>query len=424
MVIQSLEANVVSYAKSFPFQFDFAKNATLMTTDQREFIDFFAGAGALNFGHNNPYIKKQILAYLNEDRIIHGLDLDTTARAEFFVTFHKEILQPKNLDYKIMSCGPTGTNAVEAALKLARKATGRQNILAFSGGFHGMSLGALALTSDQASRKGAGVPLNFVTHLPFVESAVDTQLALKNLRELLADDHSGMELPAAIMLETVQAEGGVHVADSEWLRGLRSICDEFGILLLIDEIQTGVGRTGSFFSFERAGIVPDMVMLSKSISGFGLPLSLVLFKPELDVFNPGEHNGTFRGNQLGFVGATAALKFYVAQELSLLTETKGKLVEEFLTQQLIPLHPQLQMRGLGLLWGIDFSEIDSQLAKKVQQLCVSQGLIIELAGRKDAVLKLLPPLTIPKAQLRAGLKIIFSAVATVLQEERHICKVS
>lgn len=408
--MHSLESNVVSYVRSFPFQFEYGKNATLTTVDQENYIDFFAGAGAINFGHNNPQIKEKILDYLSQDRLIHALDLSTVAREEFLNTFQKEILEPRNLNYKIMSCGPTGTNAVEAALKLARKVKNRRNIFAFTGAFHGMSLGALALTSDRTSRNGAGVPLDYVTRIPYYDQYDSEEASLNHIRELLEDDHSGVELPAAIILETVQAEGGVNVAPVGWLKELRQICDEFDILLLVDDIQAGVGRTGTFFSFERAEIVPDMVMVSKSISGFGLPLSLLLFKPELDAFTPAEHNGTFRGNQLGFVGCKAALEYFNQVGLDQITQEKGALVEDFLYEEILAEFPELSVRGIGLMWGIDFSTLDAKLAKKVQRECVKNGLIIELAGREDAVLKILPPLTIPVSQLQDGLATIKQAI--------------
>lgn len=406
----SLESNVVSYARSFPYTFQYGKNALLITEDNQSFIDFFAGAGALNFGHNHPFIKQRILDYLQTDSILHGLDMATTARKQYFDTLEEAILKPRALSYKVISCGPTGTNSVETALKLARKATGRQNVIAFSGGFHGMTLGALALTSDRLSRNGAGVSLGNVTRVPYVTEYATVEEALNALTALIEDDHSGLDFPAAIILETVQAEGGVNVAPAEWLVGIREICDRFGILLIVDDIQVGIGRTGTFFSFESSGIVPDIVSVSKSIGGIGMPLSLVLFKEGLDVFQPGEHTGTFRGNQLGFVASQAVIELIQTTDLLSQVQQKEAVIRQTLSDRLPLIDARLSFRGKGMIWGIDFSGIDRKLAKAVQKECVKAGLIIECAGTEDAVLKLLPPLTIEEELLEKGLNIILESI--------------
>ena len=311
-----LESEVRGYCRSFPAVFEKAEGDLLMDEDGNKYIDFFAGAGVLNYGHNPSVIKPHLMCYIAENGITHALDMATTAKRELLLTLEQLILKPRRLDYKVMFPGPTGTNAVEAALKLARKVTGRQNVIAFTNGFHGMTLGSLALTGNSGKRSGAGVPLNNVTHLPYCDyfgTEVDT---LAVLDKYLCDSSSGMELPAAIVVETVQAEGGVNVGSRLWLQGLAKLAKRHGILLIIDDIQVGCGRTGPFFSFEPFVIEPDLVCLSKSLSGYGLPLSLVLMKPELDQWDPGEHNGTFRGHNLAFVAATAALKEFWKDERS------------------------------------------------------------------------------------------------------------
>ncbi|KYG93095.1 MULTISPECIES: diaminobutyrate--2-oxoglutarate transaminase [Paenibacillus] len=407
-----LESNVRSYCRSFPVVFNKAKNDVLYTEAGKGYIDFFAGAGALNYGHNNDFMKNRILDYLTSDRIMHGLDMYTTAKQEFMESFSERILQPKGLNYKLQFCGPTGTNAVEAALKLARKVKNRNGIFAFMGAFHGMSLGSLSITSNNSMRESAGVPLNNVTFIPY-NSTFNGMDTILYMEQLLTDTHSGVEKPAAIILETVQAEGGIHIAETEWLRDLRQLCDDHDILLIVDDIQVGCGRVGSFFSFERAGIVPDMVVLSKSISGYGLPMSLLLLKPELDIWSPGEHNGTFRGNQLAFVGAKAALEFRDTVELEAQVKEKEAFVQQFLREHIQSIDPLIEIRGMGLIWGIDVSHLGEAFAKEVASLCFSRGLIIERAGRNDTVIKIMPALTISLENLRKGCEIIKESMAQV-----------
>ncbi len=289
--------------------------------------------------------------------------------------------------------GPTGTNAVEAALKLARKVTGRTNVVAFHGAYHGHSLGSLALTANADHRAAAGVPLGNSTFLPFPGSpnwpALDT---LAYLEATLADSHAGVDAPAAVILETVQAEGGIICAPTDWLRGLRELCTRHGVLMIVDDIQTGVGRTGPFFSFERAGIVPDLVTISKSIGGIGLPMALVLMRDELDVWQPAEHTGTFRGNNLAFVAATEAIRLFHREALEDRVEKLGQVVEERLVTELADVDGRIVVRGRGLIWGVDLAGIDptGAHAKAVARRCFDAGLVIERVGRHDTVLKLLP----------------------------------
>lgn len=413
-IFEEKESQVHSYCRNFPILFHQAKNAELFSADGTRYIDFFAGAGAINYGHNNPYIKKAIMDYLSEDNVIHALDMYTVAKQDFLKSFVDLILQPRQLNYKVMCCGSTGTNAVEAALKLARKNTKRTHIISFHGAFHGMTIGSLACTGERYAREGAGIPLGDVTFAPYSHQLGGWKQSLSYLDYLLSDDHSGVPLPAAIILETVQAEGGVNVADVEWLKGIRRLCDKFGILMICDDIQVGNGRTGSFFSFERAGIIPDIVILSKSISGFGIPMSLLLIKPEYDIFGPAEHNGTWRGIQLAFVGAKAAFEYYNTNRLDLLVKDREKIIEDYLANEILAIDSRLQIRGIGMIWGIDFSAINYSLSKRVMEACVNNHLIIERAGSFDTVLKILPPLTIGQENLLKGLEIIKDCVKKVV----------
>ncbi len=409
-VFEMRESEVRSYCRKFPTVFTKAQNAELFDEEGRRFIDFLAVAGSMNYGHNNPEIKKAIIEYLADDNIINALDMHTVAKREFLSCFYDTILAPKNLDYKIMCCGPTGTNGVEAALKLARLYTGRSNVVAFSGAFHGMSIGSLSMTTDHFSRHGAGIPLQNVTFVPYCGSFN----SIEYIEWMMSDDHSGIERPAAIVVETVQAEGGINIATPEWLGQIRQICDTYGILLIVDDIQVGCGRTGHFFSFERSDVVPDIVVLSKSISGFGIPMTIVLVKPEYDIFKPAEHNGTFRGHQLAFVGASAAAKYYVKHDMDHEVAQKGSLISQYLFEQITPIDSALQIRGIGMLWGIDFSAIDPKLAIEVSHACFDRGLIAEVCGRRDGVVKIIPPLTIEPEILKEGLNILKDSVKTVL----------
>ncbi|OPA80594.1 diaminobutyrate--2-oxoglutarate transaminase [Paenibacillus selenitireducens] len=413
-IFTELESNVRSYCRSFPKVFGKAKMCEMYDEDGQRYLDFFSGAGALNYGHNNPYIKDSLMNYLETDGILHALDMFTEAKRTFLDIFKEYVLNPKGYDYKVMFCGPTGTNSVEAAVKLARKVKGRETIFAFSGAFHGMTLGSLSLTSNIELRKGAGIPLNNVVFMPFpygFNASFDTIGYIENI---LNDDHSGIEKPAAIIVETIQAEGGVVVASSDWLKRLRDMCDQHDILLICDEIQVGCGRTGTFFSFERAGIVPDLVTLSKSISGLGLPMSLLLFKSEYDIWNPGEHNGTFRGNQLAFVCGSAALEYMYKEDLLNAVKIKEEFLVNFIEHEILSSYPLLKYRGKGLIYGIDFSRVpEKDVCFKVARKCFERGLIIERAGRNDSVLKILPPLVITLAELKEGLSKVKESIDEV-----------
>lgn len=405
-IFDQYESNVRSYCRCFPSIFEKASGSVMTDINGKDYIDFWCGAGAVNYGHNNPYIKEKLISYLMGDGILHSLDMMTVPKAEFIDFFENKVLAPRGLDYKIMFPGPTGTNAVEAALKLARKVTGRTDIWALMGCFHGMTMGSLSLTSDADSRGGAGVPLNNVVHIPApYMMEYDT---LKYMEMLLTDDHSAVSKPAAIIIETIQAEGGIWAFDTDYLKGLRNLCDRFNILLIVDDIQVGCFRSGTFFSFERADIVPDMVVLSKSIGGYGLPFALTLFKPELDVFSPGEHNGTFRGNQLAMVAAKAGLEFMIDNNLGEEVKRKEQIIKEYLTQN-IP--SQYDVRGIGMIWGIDVK--NGANCAKVTTECFNNGVIIEKAGRDNCVAKLMPALTISDDELIKGLEVIVNAVKNI-----------
>lgn len=410
---ERLESNVRGYCRSFPTVFETASGATLVNEQGDEFIDFFAGAGALSYGHNHPVLKSALIDYLSGDGVLHALDMSTTAKRTFLETFDKRILRPRNMDYKVMFPGPTGTNAVESALKLARKVTGRHNVVSFTNGFHGMTLGSLALTGNSGKRAGAGVPLNNVTHMPFCDYLGTETDTIEALERYLGDSSSGLDLPAAFILETVQAEGGVNIGTRGWLEALAALAVRYDVLLIIDDIQVGCGRTGPFFSFEPFDIQPDIICLSKSISGYGLPMALTLMTPELDVFDPGEHNGTFRGHNAAFVTATAALEeFWCDDSLHRKVIRNARQVRDALLD--IAVDFDSEVRGRGMIQGIEFA--DHSIASAISAEAFSRGLIIETAGPDDEVIKTLPPLTISDDLLTRGLTILAESAAAVTRE--------
>lgn len=409
-VFEQLESEVRSYCRSFPTIFERAKGYKIWDTEGREFIDFFAGAGALNYGHNDSGMKQKLLDYLSKDGVIHSLDMATEQKENFLKQFHEVILQPRNLDYKVMFPGPTGTNTVESALKLARKVTGRETIVSFTQAFHGMTLGSLSITANSFKRQGAGIPLTNTVFMPYDQYLGDKVDSLSLLERFLEDKGSGLDLPAAIILETVQGEGGINVARPEWLKQVEQICRRWGILLIVDDVQAGCGRTGPFFSFEPAGIQPDIVCLSKSIGGYGLPFAITLFKPELDQWSPGEHNGTFRGHNLAFVAATEALRFWKTDELNKETLRKGEKINRFLND-LAHAYPDTQpnVRGRGMMQGIAFGK--PGLADKVCENAFERGLIMETSGPQSEVAKVMPPLIIDDEGLDQGLYILKESLA-------------
>ncbi len=410
---ENFESNVRSYCRSFPTVFTKAKGAVMTDEDGKEYVDFFAGAGALNYGHNPDSMIEKMVDYLKSDGIVHSMDMFTAPKRDFLEYFQENILKARGFDYKIQFAGPTGTNAVEAALKLARKVKKRENIFAFMGAFHGMTLGALSLTTDSASREGAGQCLNNVTHIPapYMMGGFDS---IAYMETILTDDHSGIEKPAAVILECVQADGGIYAFEPDFLKALSELCRKHDILLIADEIQVGNARTGTFFSFEKAGIVPDMVTLSKSIGGCGMPLALVLFKRELDIWTPGEHTGTFRGNQLSLIAGKEGLRKVVEENVEKEVLRKGDIVADFLKNEVCTLDSRISFRGVGLIWGVDFSEFDCDMTKPLIAECFKRGLIVERVGRDNNVLKLMPPLVIEDELLMKGLEILKESVKAII----------
>jgi diaminobutyrate-2-oxoglutarate transaminase len=419
-IFDELESEVRSYARSFPRVFNRAKGEYLYDSDGTEFLDFLAGAGTLNYGHNNPLFKQALIDYIEADGITHGLDLHTKAKQAFLETLQSKILKPRNLDYQVQFTGPTGTNAVEAALKLARNITGRHNIVSFTNGFHGVSLGALSATGNSHHRGAAGINLGGVSRMPYDNYLGEGFDTTAYLDKVLSDSSSGIDTPAAVIVETVQGEGGINAASFEWLRALQEVCKRHEVLLIVDDIQAGCGRTGTFFSFEPVGIQPDIVTMSKSLSGYGLPMAVVMMKSEHDLWKPGEHNGTFRGNNHAFITATAAINHYWSDDaFSKDIARKGEIIKTHLDRFVDEYGDgNFSARGRGMFQGINC--ISGELAGDISLRAFKKGLMIETSGAEDQVIKLLCPLIISDEALAKGLAIIEESIKEACEQFRRI----
>lgn len=421
-IFEQRESSIRGYCRAYPTVFAKAQNARLIDEAGKSYIDFFAGAGVLNFGHNNAAMKEALVEFIQSDGVAHSLDMYTTVKREFVQAFVQTILEPRGMPHKLQFMGPTGSNAVEAALKLARRVTQRPQVIAFSHGFHGMTLGALACTANDYFRNAAGVPLEHVRHYPFEGSAAACSAGdhacladLSILRDQFNDTSSGVKPPAAFVVEAVQAEGGVNVASEKWLHALQQLARDFDSLLIVDDIQAGCGRTGSYFSFDGIGLDPDIVCLAKGIGGFGTPLAMNLVKPQYDeAWSPGEHTGTFRGQGLSFVAGREALRYFETDDLMQEVRRKGQIMSERL--QSISGKHQLRgfaVRGKGMMQGLDTN--DGGLSKQIAAACFQGGLLIGPCGAGGRVLKLIPPLTISDGDLDEGLSILDHAVSSTLE---------
>jgi diaminobutyrate-2-oxoglutarate transaminase len=411
------ESQVRSYCRSFPVTFARAEGSHMFDTEGRKYIDFLAGCSTLNYGHNDPDMQEALIDHIKSGGIAHGLDMYTVEKARFLASFEEIILKPRGMDHKVMMTGPTGTNAVEAAMKLARKVTGRRNIVSFTNGFHGMSMGALSLTGNAGKRAGAGNgPLCGATHMPYDQSLGADIDTLKHLEIMFDNPSSGLDAPAAFIFEPVQGEGGLNAASDEWMQGVARLAKKLGALLIVDDIQSGCGRTGTYFAFEQAGIEPDMITQAKSLSGFGLPFAALLIKPEHDIWKPAEHNGTFRGNTHAFVTARVTLeKFWKDDSFAAEVRRKGAHLHDRLSK-IAGLVPGAEMRGRGMMQGINVGS--GELAEQACAEAFERGLIIETSGANDEVVKFLGALTMPDAVLDEGLDILENAVGAAASNNK------
>ena len=414
------ESNARSYPRRIPLALKRAKGIYVEDVEGRRFIDCLAGAGTLALGHNHPAVIEAIQQVLADELPLHTLDLTTPVKDQFVQDLFGLLPTELAREAKIQFCGPTGTDAVEAALKLVRTATGRSTVLSFQGGYHGMSQGALSLMGSLGPKKPLGALLSSgVQFLPFpydyrcpfgLGGAEGVRVNLHYLENLLNDPEAGVALPAAVIVEVVQGEGGVIPADLDWLRGLRRITEQAGVALIVDEIQSGFGRTGKMFAFEHAGIIPDVVVMSKAIGG-SLPLAVMVYRDWLDTWLPGAHAGTFRGNQMAMAAGSAVMRYLKEHDLPGHAAAMGERLGEHL-RILQRDFPQLgDIRGRGLMLGVELVDpngtpdiqghppVHRQLAPLVQRECLKRGLILELGGRHGSVVRFLPPLVITGAEV-------------------------
>lgn len=429
------ESNARSYSRRLPLVLKKASGVYVEDVEGRQFIDCLAGAGALVLGHNHPVITNVIQQLLTDEAPLLTLDINTPTRDQFvqdlFSIFPREFSEQA----KIQFCGPTGTDAVEAALKLVRTATGRNTILSFQGAYHGMSQGALSLMGSHSPKEPLDALLNSGVHfLPYpydyrcpfgLSGEQGVQANLNYLENLLTDPESGVLLPAAVIVEVIQGEGGVIPADIKWLQGLREITKKAKVPLIVDEIQSGFARSGKMFAFEEAGIIPDVVVLSKALGG-GLPLAVMLYQDWLDTWQPGAHAGTFRGNQMAMAAGSAVINYIKENDLANHAANMGqRLLEHFYTLQRV--YPQLgDVRGRGLMIGIELVDPNGQpdklghspacgeFASLVQRESLKRGLIVELGGRYGSVARFLPPLIITAEQVDDVAEIFARAVAAAV----------
>ncbi|NWA00119.1 aspartate aminotransferase family protein [Pseudomonas gingeri] len=429
------ESNARSYPRRIPLALKRAKGLYVEDVEGRRFIDCLAGAGTLALGHNHPVVIEAIQQVLADELPLHTLDLTTPVKDQFVQDLFGLLPEALAREAKIQFCGPTGTDAVEAALKLVRTATGRSTVLSFQGAYHGMSQGALSLMGSLGPKKPLGALLgNGVQFLPYpydyrcpfgLGGAQGVKVNLHYLENLLNDPEGGVQLPAAIIVEAVQGEGGMIPADLDWLRGLRRITEKAGVALIVDEIQSGFGRTGKMFAFEHAGIIPDVVVMSKAIGG-SLPLAVMVYRDWLDTWAPGAHAGTFRGNQMAMAAGSAVMRYLKEHDLPAHAAAMGERLGEHL-RLLQRDFPQLgDIRGRGLMMGVELVDPNGtpdaqghppafpRLAPLIQRECLKRGLILELGGRHGGVVRFLPPLVITAAQVDEVARIFGNALAAAV----------
>jgi diaminobutyrate-2-oxoglutarate transaminase len=418
------ESSGRSYVRSLPAVFDRAEGPYLYDAAGRRYLDFLTGAGVLLLGHNHPALRAAVAA--DSAPVVNGLDLLTTAKLAFVEQLRAVLPGDLAATHKLHFCGPTGSDAIEAALKLAALSTGRRGVIAFAGSYHGMSQGALAVSSSLRLRRAGLLSTSQVSFCPYPyplrfpepyrtpEAAAEFCLA--QLTMMLEDDHSGVDLPGMILMEAVQGEGGTIPAPASFLRGVAALCRRHGILLAFDEIQAGLGRTGRWFAFEHADVEPDIIAVSKGIGG-GYPMSLLLFHRRLDVMRPGDHIGTFRGQQVAFTAGRALLETIVNEQLLGNATLIGGMLKEGLANLAAGHDAVAEVRGVGLYLAVEMRAAGgvsaADHAARLRDALFVDGIIVEVGGREGAVLRLLPPLTTGPAEAEQFLSAFKAAISAL-----------
>jgi diaminobutyrate-2-oxoglutarate transaminase len=425
---RSVESNAVSYPRRLPIAIQRGFGSYVEDVDKNIYIDFLTGAGSLPLGHNPPAVIDAAKGQMDE--YVHGLDFPSPVKSEFIDAQFSMLPVSMRDEMKIHFCGPTGADAIEAAVKLCKRYTGADEVLSFQGGYHGcthagMSLSGLRSMKARVPNRMPGVhffPYSHCYRCPLgLERATCKTNCATYFENALRDPNSGLGRVAAVLLEMVQGEGGVIPADPEFVMRLRAVTRELNIPLIVDEIQTGCGRTGTWFAFERYGIEPDVVVYSKGISGMGAPVSLMLYRKKMDVWEPGAHIGTFRGNHVAFAAGIATIRAFEREGILEQVRAKEAYLREFFAD---PAHGSRligDVRGLGLMWGIEIVDPadgspSSVLAARIQSSALKRGLIVELGGRDDCVVRLLPPLNLSADTLQEALDILISAIGEVQEE--------
>jgi diaminobutyrate-2-oxoglutarate transaminase len=432
---KQFESNARTYPRRLPLAIRKAKGLYVTDADGNVYMDCLCGAGTLALGHNHPVTIDAIRSHLDEGYPLHTLDLTTPVKDAFVEELFASLPPQFASRAKIQFCGPTGADGVEAALKLVKTATGRRSILAFQGGYHGQTHGTLALMGNLGPKSPITglmpdvhfLPYPYAYRCPPNSGAYDVRYGADHIEYLLDDPENGIPLPAAMILEVVQGEGGSIPAPDQWLREIRRITRERNIPLILDEVQTGWGRTGKLYAFEHSGIVPEVLVLSKAIGG-SLPLSVVVYDKSLDTWQPGAHTGTFRGNQLAMAAGLATLRFLIENDIPAHAERMGLLLRDRL-EEIQLTHSFLgDVRGRGLMVGAEVVDpertdrwgrpsYDGIRSRRIQQECFKRGLILEVGGRHGSVLRFLPPLIVTEVEVDAIADVVAEACAAVALEK-------
>ncbi len=432
--VKGIESNARTYASTFEKVFAFGEGLRLRDSTGREFIDCLSCAGALPLGHNHPEVKEALLEFISSNQVQQVLDLTTPAKFEFLKELFSALPHDFSDSAKVHFCSPSGSDAVEAAIKLARYATQRHPIIAFHGAYHGMTTGALGAMGNVLPKSGIGLvaagvhfaPFPYRYRCPFGTDGTETdRLSIGYLRTILTDPEAGIPRPAAVIVELVQGEGGCVPASNEWLRALRDITREFEIPLILDEVQTGFARTGRMFAFQRAGIIPDILVLSKAVGG-GQPLAIIVYNQVLDTWPKGMHTGTFRGNQIAMVAGRITMNILRRDNLDKNADAMGGNLMEGLSKISRRLPVLGDVRGRGLMIGVEIvkpcvggkpGEQDGILAKAIKAAAFQNGLLVETGGRHGAVMRFLPPVIITEDDVGEILNRFESSVEIALQKQ-------
>lgn len=420
---REIDSNAVAYPRHVPIALEEARGATIRDVDGNTFLDFFAGIGVLNVGHSNPYVLEAVQEQL--ESVTHTIDFPTEARLELIDRLRE--IAPGGLAgaSNVVFGGPSGSDAIEGSIKLAKHNTGRHGLLAFEGSYHGTTAGALSLTAGKKYKDGYGPLLSDVVHAPYPsESDADVECgdALEAVKRKFENPYGGHESPAGIWVEAIQGEGGVVVPPADFLPGLRDIADDNDALLVVDEIQTGLGRTGEWFASDHFDVTPDAITMAKALGGAGLPIGATLYHEKFDTWGPGGHVGTFRGNAPAMIGGIRAIEYIESHDLlSHATEIGDYLRDRF--RDIADTVPEIvDVRGKGLFVGIEFVDAggnpDDEFVSEVQRRCYENGVLVWSAGRYGNVLRLIPPLVLTDQQARVGADVICDSIRTTSEEGR------